>query len=122
MVELRQGLVDALNQRPTKLQTTMWEITLIDQVNDSKLEAEELAHFALEMIRLVPRIKLILNLIPFNDIGHAKYRKPSWERIREFQNILMAHGLVTFIRTTRGDDESAACGQLATKKKMMSSL
>jgi 23S rRNA (adenine2503-C2)-methyltransferase len=121
MVELRQGLIQALLQRPTKLQTTMWQITLIDQVNDSPIEAEELANFALEMIHSVPRIKLILNLIPFNDIGHAKYRKPSIERIRHFQKILMERGLVSFIRTTRGDDESAACGQLATKKPKLSS-
>ena len=127
MKELRQGLIDTLIHRPHKLQTIMWQITLIENVNDSLVEADELATFALEMIQAIPRMKLIVNLIPWNDIlgqepysssssgGMAmKYRKPSMERIRIFQNHLIQRGLVSYIRTTRGDDESAACGQLAT--------
>ena len=59
---------------------------------------------------------MIINLIPFNDIGHPTYRKPDTERVKSFQKILWNKGLAAHIRTTRGDDESAACGQLATKK------
>ena len=80
-------------------------------------EARELADFARGMMNEVEGIKLVVNLIPFNDIGHPSYVRPLRESILEFQRVLIDKGVFTFIRTTRGDDESAACGQLATKKK-----
>jgi len=59
----------------------MWEVKLIDGVKDSIQEAEELATFGLEMVPFVPRMKLVVNLIPFNDIGHLTYKKPSWKKV-----------------------------------------
>jgi len=117
MVELRQGFIEAMLNRPKKLRTTMLEVALIDNVNDDAKDAEHLANFALEMVDQVPGMKLMVNLIPFNDIGHPTYRKPSMERVLNFQNVLTEKGIFCFVRTTRGDDESAACGQLATKKQ-----
>jgi 23S rRNA (adenine2503-C2)-methyltransferase len=58
-----------------------------------------------------------VNLIPFNDIGHPVFRKPSHEGVDAFQQRLWTQGICAHIRTTRGDDESAACGQLATTRR-----
>jgi 23S rRNA (adenine2503-C2)-methyltransferase len=119
MVELRQGLIDTLKKR--NLRTTMVEVALIDGVNDSMREADELANFVTEITTQVPGSKLICNLIPYNDIGGggsaSNFRKPSMERVLDFQKRLQELGVYTHVRGTRGDDESAACGQLATSRK-----
>jgi len=117
MVELRQGLIRTLLERPPNFRTTMLEVALMDHVNDSETEADELAEFARGITDAVPGCKLIVNLIPFNDIGQELYKKPSDERVMAFQKRLWSHGVFAHVRTTRGDDESAACGQLATKKQ-----
>jgi len=125
MAELRAGLVDALRLRKdwgNRMWTVMLEVALIEGVNDGVLEAEELADFSIRLVEEVGDkggrggLKLIVNLIPFNDIGHETYRSPSVERVVAFQKVLVDKGVLTYIRTTRGDDESAACGQLATKR------
>ena len=117
MEELRRGYLDALKSRPMKLRTTMMEVVLVDEINDSVEDADHLAQFVREMIDEVPGMKPMVNLIPFNDIGYQKFRKPKMEQVWAFQERLTSRGIKCFIRTTRGDDESAACGQLATKKK-----
>ncbi|KAL3775078.1 hypothetical protein HJC23_013998 [Cyclotella cryptica] len=122
MEELRQGLIDTLKKR--NLRTVMIEVALIADVNDSLREADELADFVKYITVEVPGSKLICNLIPYNDIGGGSvenhYRKPSMERILAFQRRLQDVGVYSHVRGTRGDEESAACGQLATtrKKKM----
>lgn len=116
MSELRQGLIDTLLNRPKRLRATMLEVALIKDVNDHAEAAVELAEFAKVIVDSVPEIKLVVNLIPFNDTGHPTYKKPSNEAVKSFQNILWEHGIFTHVRTTRGDDESAACGQLITNK------
>lgn len=113
MTELRQGLIDTLLIRPHNFRTTMLEVALISGINDSEKEADELVDFAQVIIDEVPGCKLVVNLIPFNDIGQNRYTKPSMEAVSVFQKRLREFGLVAHIRTTRGDDESAACGQLA---------
>ena len=60
--------------------------------------------------------KLVINLILFNDTGHSSYVRPLRESVLVFQRFIIANGVITFIRTTRGDDDSATCGQLAIKK------
>ena len=69
----------------------MLEMALIDGVNDSDEAALELAKFAQVIIDSVPGIKLVCNLIPFNDIGHPYYRKPSMGQVERFQKILRDH-------------------------------
>lgn len=118
MAELRQGMMDALLERPVNFRTSMWEVALIAGVNDSLDEADELAAFARVFVDSVPGAKLVVNLIPFNDIGHAVYKKPSHETVVAFQRRLWSQGIYAHIRTTRGDDESAACGQLVTKRRV----
>jgi 23S rRNA (adenine2503-C2)-methyltransferase len=82
------------------------EYTLIDQVNDRPHHAYELA----ELLRDVP---VKINLIPFNPFNLSNYKRVSNNALRRFQDILMEAGYITTVRTTRGDDIDAACGQLA---------
>jgi|SRR5690554_2256651 len=82
------------------------EYTLIDQVNDRPEHARELA----QLLREVP---VKINLIPFNPFNLSNYKRVSNNALRRFQDILIAEGFITTVRTTRGDDIDAACGQLA---------
>ncbi|WP_339897834.1 23S rRNA (adenine(2503)-C(2))-methyltransferase RlmN [uncultured Gilvimarinus sp.] len=82
------------------------EYTLIDHVNDRPEHARELA----ELLRDVP---VKINLIPFNPFNLSNYKRVSNNALRRFQDILMQEGFITTVRTTRGDDIEAACGQLA---------
>eukprot|EP00977_Amphora_coffeiformis_P001608 scaffold310_cov168-Amphora_coffeaeformis.AAC.3 len=122
MEELREGLILTLQQRSRRMRAVMLEVTLLDQVNDTAEAAHHLADFCQPILERVSAAKLVINLIPWNDIQAsfgpaALYRQPSVERVEAFQNILVQRGLLCFIRTTRGDDESSACGQLATKRR-----
>ncbi len=82
------------------------EYTLIDQVNDRPQHARELA-------QLLKHVPVKINLIPFNPFAQSDYRRVSNTALRNFQSILMQAGFTTTVRTTRGDDIDAACGQLA---------
>lgn len=82
------------------------EYTLIDHVNDRPEHARELA----ELLRDVP---VKINLIPFNPFKLSNYKRVSNNALRRFQDILMQEGYITTVRTTRGEDIDAACGQLA---------
>lgn len=115
MKELQQGFIVALLERPHNFRTSMIEVVLVDGVNDSVEQATELAEFCREISDSVPGSKLVVNLIPYNDIGLPSYRKPSHESVDAFQRRLWSLGVYAHVRTTRGDDESAACGQLATR-------
>ncbi len=83
-----------------------FEYIMLDGVNDQPEHAEQL-------IQLVRDVPCKFNLIPFNPFPNSGYRRSPRERVREFASRLMAEGLVTTTRKTRGDDIDAACGQLA---------
>ncbi len=100
----------------------MIEIALIDGISDAIKEADELADFVAEITTQVPGCSIVCNLILYNDIGvggaaSSLFRKPSMERVYEFQKRLQELGVYAHVRGTRGDEESAACGQLATSRK-----
>ncbi|MFP8966691.1 23S rRNA (adenine(2503)-C(2))-methyltransferase RlmN [Pokkaliibacter sp. CJK22405] len=82
-----------------------FEYTLLKDVNDQPEHAHEL-------IKLLKRIDCKLNLIPFNPYPNSGYERPGDETIRAFQNLVHRSGIVTTVRTTRGEDIDAACGQL----------
>ncbi len=86
------------------------EYTLIKGVNDSPAHAREL----LRILRDVPSK---MNLIPFNPFPGSEYQPPGKAEIDRFRDILMQGGLITVTRKTRGDDISAACGQLVGEVK-----
>jgi 23S rRNA (adenine2503-C2)-methyltransferase len=130
MTELQQGFINALRNKPMKLRTAMLEYVLLANVNDSFDDATELAAFSRQIVEQVPGCKLMVNLIPYNDIGDAPsasknsdrafglpYQKPSPQSVRVFQQQLWNCGVCAHVRTTRGDDENAACGQLATMRR-----
>lgn len=81
------------------------EYTLMAGVNDRKIHAEQL----IEVLRDIP---CKINLIPFNPFPGSGYKKPSNNEVRCFQTWLIEAGYITTVRTTRGDDIDAACGQL----------
>ena len=81
------------------------EYTLIDGINDSLADAHEL-------VNLLRNVRCKINLIPFNPFPGTSYRTPSNNRIRAFQTVLLDAGCAAMLRTTRGADIDAACGQL----------
>jgi len=85
-----------------------FEYTLIDGVNDQPEQAQKL-------VKLLRKLPSKLNLIPFNPFPGTQYRCSPPRKIREFQEIVMAGGLIATVRKTRGDDIDAACGQLVGK-------
>jgi 23S rRNA (adenine2503-C2)-methyltransferase len=64
---------------------------------------------------LLRDLRAKVNLIPYNGGPELPYRAPKFERIVDFQKILMDRRIPTFIRISRGQDIQAACGQLSLK-------
>ena len=91
--------------RATDSRRVTIEYVLLEGVNDNFEQAYEL----IELLRTLP---CKINLIPFNPFPHNPYKKPNGMRVRAFQEVLQKAGFVSPIRTTRGDDIDAACGQL----------
>jgi 23S rRNA (adenine2503-C2)-methyltransferase len=81
------------------------EYTLIAGVNDQLEHARELA----QLLRDFP---CKINLIPFNTFEQSDYRRPSGNAVSRFWQVLVDAGYIVTVRTTRGDDIDAACGQL----------
>src|SRR5439155_26086384 len=85
------------------------EYCMLAEVNDSDEQARGLAH-------LLDSFAAHVNLIPYNSIGRGitgtVYAKSSAERMQRFMQILRDRRVVAHFRRTRGDDVSAACGQL----------
>jgi 23S rRNA (adenine2503-C2)-methyltransferase len=104
--ELMRSCADYVSDKHKRSIT--FEYTLIDGVNDHPEHARKL-------VKLLRRLPSKLNLIPFNPFPGTRYRCSPEARIRAFQEIVMAGGLIATVRKTRGDDIDAACGQLAGK-------
>jgi 23S rRNA (adenine2503-C2)-methyltransferase len=85
-----------------------FEYVLLAGVNDRMEDAARLA-------RLLRGIPCKVNLIPWNPHPGAPYERPTPEAIAGFQNQVKRLGLPTYLRTPRGDDIDAACGQLANR-------
>jgi len=81
------------------------EYTLIAGINDALEQARELA-------ALLRQLPCKINLIPFNPFPGSDYQRPSKGAITRFWEELTKAGYVVTVRTTRGDDIDAACGQL----------
>tara|TARA_B100000900_G_scaffold220977_1_gene187511 strand:- start:17885 stop:19033 length:1149 start_codon:yes stop_codon:yes gene_type:complete len=81
------------------------EYTLLAGVNDQVEHAQELA-------QLLDGFPCKINLIPFNDFPQSGFKRPSGNAVSRFWKVLMEAGFIVTVRTTRGDDIDAACGQL----------
>ena len=84
-----------------------FEYVMLDGINDGDADAREL-------VRLIRGIPAKVNLIPFNSWPDAPYRCSPPERIRAFAAIVARAGYPAPVRTPRGPDILAACGQLKT--------
>jgi 23S rRNA (adenine2503-C2)-methyltransferase len=82
-----------------------FEYVMLDGVNDSDEDARRL-------VKLIEGIPAKINLIPFNEWPGAPYKRSSNNRIRAFADIIYKAGYASPIRTPRGEDIMAACGQL----------
>ena len=82
-----------------------FEYVMLKGVNDSSADAREL-------VRLLRGIPAKINLIPFNPWPGTDYECSDWETIEAFADIVNAAGYASPVRTPRGRDIMAACGQL----------
>ena len=87
-----------------------FEYVMLDGVNDSEAEAREL-------VRLIAGIPAKVNLIPFNPWPGSQYRPSTRQRLARFAEIVTEAGFASPIRTPRGQDILAACGQLRTESR-----
>lgn len=83
-----------------------FEYILLSGVNDSPRRAREL-------VRILDGVRAKVNLIAFNPYPGSPYRRPSEETILGFQDVLRKANLTAIIRKSRGNEISAACGQLS---------
>ncbi len=98
-------LVDAIPEDEKRFVT--YEYLLINGLNDGPEDAEATGN-------LLKGKKAFINLIPFNPFPGSTYQRPAPARVQEFKSILDKFEIPTLIRTTKGDEILAACGQLNT--------
>jgi 23S rRNA (adenine2503-C2)-methyltransferase len=112
-------LLEALRAYPglSNSERITFEYVMLDGVNDTKEDAWRL-------VKLLEGIPAKVNLIPFNEWPGAPYKRSSGNRIHAFADIIHNAGYASPIRTPRGEDIMAACGQLksATEKQRKSAL
>ncbi|MDZ4866500.1 MAG: 23S rRNA (adenine(2503)-C(2))-methyltransferase RlmN [Alphaproteobacteria bacterium] len=103
-------LLEACRQYPglSNARRITFEYVMLKGVNDSNADAKEL-------IKVIRGIPAKINLIPFNAWPGAPYECSDWERIEEFGDIVNRAGYASPIRTPRGRDIMAACGQLKSE-------
>ena len=85
-----------------------FEYVMVQGMNDSP-------HDAKRLLRILRGIPSKVNLIPLNKAPEIPFERPSDEKVKQFQEILMEGGLTAIVRTSKGRDISAACGQLQGK-------
>ena len=100
-------LLDVLRTYPkvSNSERITFEYVMLDGINDSDDDARRL-------VKLIDGIPAKINLIPFNEWPGAPYKRSSNNRIRAFADIIYKAGYASPIRTPRGEDIMAACGQL----------
>ena len=102
-----ETLLGALRDYPrlSNSERITFEYVMLKGVNDSDADAKRL-------VKLIAGIPAKINLIPFNEWPGAPYERSDWERIEAFADIVYKAGYASPIRTPRGEDIMAACGQL----------
>ncbi len=102
-----ETLLNALRDYPkaSNSERITFEYVMLKGVNDSDADARRL-------VKLISGIPAKINLIPFNEWPGAPYERSDWERIESFADIVYKAGYASPIRTPRGEDIMAACGQL----------
>jgi 23S rRNA (adenine2503-C2)-methyltransferase len=104
-----EQLLDAVRRFPIKhRQRVTFEYVLLRGITDAPEDA-------LHLVKILKGIPAKVNLIPLNEAEELDYRRPSDAAIERFQQILIDHHISAFVRKNRGNDISAACGQLKKK-------
>ncbi|HWJ74043.1 MAG TPA: 23S rRNA (adenine(2503)-C(2))-methyltransferase RlmN [Kaistia sp.] len=108
------ALLDACRNYPglSNARRITFEYVMLKDVNDSPADAREL-------VRLLKGIPAKINLIPFNPWPGVNYQCSDWETIEAFSDIVNRAGYASPIRTPRGRDILAACGQLKSESERM---
>ncbi|MEL7430825.1 MAG: 23S rRNA (adenine(2503)-C(2))-methyltransferase RlmN, partial [Pseudomonadota bacterium] len=109
-----KDLLDACRAYPglTNARRITFEYVMLKGVNDSLTDAKEL-------VRLLKGIPAKINLIPFNPWPGSNYECSDWEEIERFADFINANGYASPIRTPRGRDILAACGQLKSESERL---
>jgi 23S rRNA (adenine2503-C2)-methyltransferase len=109
-----QTLLAALRDYPrlSNSERITFEYVMLKGVNDSDADARRL-------VKLIQGIPAKINLIPFNEWPGAPYQRSDWERIEAFADIIYKAGYASPIRTPRGEDIMAACGQLKSASEKL---
>lgn len=89
-----------------------FEYVMLKDINDSDADAREL-------VRLLAKIPAKINLIPFNPWPGSNYQCSDWDRIEAFADIVNRAGYASPVRTPRGRDIFAACGQLKSETERL---
>src|SRR3954447_2351702 len=110
-----QDLLDACRAYPgaSNARRITFEYVMLKGVNDSLADAKAL-------IRLLKGIPAKINLIPFNPWPGTKYECSDWDQIEKFSEIIFNAGYASPVRTPRGRDILAACGQLKSATEKLS--
>lgn len=108
-------LLDACRAYPgaSNSRRITFEYVMLKDVNDKPADAREL-------VRLLKGIPAKINLIPFNPWPGTKYECSDWETIEKFSEIVFNAGYASPVRTPRGRDILAACGQLKSETQKLS--
>jgi 23S rRNA (adenine2503-C2)-methyltransferase len=108
-------LLDACRNYPglSNARRITFEYVMLKDVNDSIADAKAL-------VRLLKGIPAKINLIPFNPWPGSRYECSDWEQIEKFSQVVFDAGYASPVRTPRGRDILAACGQLKSATEKLS--
>ena len=108
-----RALLDCCRRFPLEPRRRItFEYVLLKDLTDSEEDARRLS-------RLLDGIRCKVNLIPYNPNPGLPYAPPTGHTVSRFREILTQNQVSAFVRKTRGDDISAACGQLAYLEKIV---
>ena len=109
-----KDLLDACRAYPglSNARRITFEYVMLKGVNDSLSDAKEL-------VRLLKGFPAKINLIPFNPWPGSDYECSDWNQIEQFADFINANGYASPIRTPRGRDILAACGQLKSESERL---
>jgi len=110
-----RDLLDACRNYPglSNARRITFEYVMLKGINDSLVDAKAL-------VRLIKGIPAKINLIPFNPWPGSKYECSDWQQIEKFSEIVFDAGYASPVRTPRGRDILAACGQLKSASEKLS--
>lgn len=106
-----EGVIDMLKQYDwTKQRRLSFEYILFDNFNDTLIHAKKL-------VQLLRGLECRVNLLRFHAIPNVDLRSSTKEKMEAFRDYLTSKGIISTIRSSRGEDIFAACGMLSTMKR-----